>query len=113
MHNVSATILTDYVMLWSMIDVMHLDLSDPADDDIVWTRTTDESTRPSPLTACSSLEACCPLRGDNLAGLVTITLQTLRLADGAKPGLDSRPITCKGMAKSIFLPSLLPQPRDH
>jgi hypothetical protein len=41
MHNVSATILTDYVMLWSMIDVMHLDLSDPADDDIVLTRTTD------------------------------------------------------------------------
>jgi hypothetical protein len=41
MHNVSATILTDYVMLWSMIDVMNLDLSDPADDDIVWTRTTD------------------------------------------------------------------------
>jgi hypothetical protein len=41
MHSVTTPIFAEYVLLWSMVDATGFNPSDPASDEIFWTRTTD------------------------------------------------------------------------
>jgi hypothetical protein len=41
MHDVTTAIFVEYIMLWIMVDAAQVNPSDPADDEIIWTRSAD------------------------------------------------------------------------
>jgi hypothetical protein len=48
-----------------------------------------------------------------MAGLGTIAVQILHLAAAPKSYLDDRPTDVKGVAKSVFLPAMLPKLKNN
>jgi hypothetical protein len=53
------------------------------------------------------------LSNQGMAGLGTIAVQILHLAAAPKSYLDDRPTDVKGVAKSVFLPAMLPKLKNN
>jgi hypothetical protein len=109
MHDVTTPIFGDYVMLWIMVEAAGFNLSDAADDQIIWTRTADGcySAKSAYLL---QFEGCAEsfFQKQGVESLGAIPLQILHVVVAAKENLDSRSLARPGMDQSILLSALSP-----
>jgi hypothetical protein len=42
MHNITTPLLADYMMLWILVEATEFNPLDQAEDEIIWTRTSDD-----------------------------------------------------------------------
>jgi hypothetical protein len=57
MHEITITLLVEYIMIWILIGVATFDPGDGNGDEIIWTRTQRVNTLPGQLMKYNSMEA--------------------------------------------------------
>jgi hypothetical protein len=57
MHDPSASLLVDYMLLWILVDASQFNPQDPAEDEIIWTRSANGNYTTKWPTRCSSMAA--------------------------------------------------------
>jgi hypothetical protein len=57
MHNITAQLFADYVLLWILVEATEINLSKQVEDETIWTRIADGMyvLRPNRLVACSMM----------------------------------------------------------
>jgi hypothetical protein len=114
MHNPSASLLVDYMLLWILVDAAQFNPQDPIEDEIVWTRSANDNyLAKNSIRDAVRWQPGVVLPDTAMEYVGAITLHGVHLASSSGQNLDGRSPTPLGMEEWLFLPSMHQESRNR